>query len=74
MIDAQIWEVSIKLKKPETEVKNQNPFFFNEKLPQDLEVTYGNVGPDRVSWASHFLFGKNSNECHRRPACDSCRS
>ena len=42
MIDAQIWEVSIKLKKPETEVKNQNPFFFNEKLPQDLEVTYGN--------------------------------
>ena len=34
--------------------------FFNEN-GQEARITIGNVGPDRVSRASHFLFGKNSN-------------
>ena len=49
--------------------------FFNENS-QEARITSGNVGPDRVSRASHFLFGKSSNnvtdvqklkQCHRRP-------
>ena len=61
-VDAQIRGAVNQTKKPETEVKIQNSFFFLFwKICQDLGFTDGNVGPDRVSQASHFLFRKNLN-------------